>query len=222
MQMTSGMSRVAVALLMVSAATMEAQIIDSRRVGTGEPIAWTSLSVGWLQHGGLCDPDSNSCWGFGDAPQFRASLDMPLGRGATVGVVGTTARVPLRYDGGLLGGCNGCDADANVSQIFANLHLGGNSGFHQVIDVNAGMTFFSNFRRTTGEKLDPDGIVSAFAFDLGYGFGYAFSPRFRIMLIRDWGLVIHKRIPGQTNNTANQQTTRIGLRYGLGSRRRGF
>ena len=212
----------ALALMVVSACTVDAQIIDSRQVGTGEPIAWTSLSVGWLQHGGLCDPGSNSCWGFGGAPQFRASLDMPMGRGATIGLVGTTAKVPLRYDGGLLGACSGCDADANVSQIFANLHIGGGSGLHQVIDVNAGMTIFSNFRRTSGEKLDPSGSVSAFTFDIGYGFGYSLSRRFQIMLLQDWGLVIHKRMSGQTNNTANQTTTRIGARYGLGSRGRGF
>lgn len=213
---------VALALSMVSAVTVDAQIIDSRRVGTGEPIAWTSLSVGWLEHGGLCDPESSSCWGFGGAPQFRASLDMPLGRGATIGVAGTTAKVPLRYDGGLLSGCNGCDADANVSQIFANLHIAGGSGLHQVIDVNAGMSLFSNFRRTTGEKLDPAKMVTAFAFNIGYGFGYSVSPRFQLMLLQDWGLVIHKRMAGQTDNTANQRTTRIGARYGLGSKRRGF
>lgn len=212
----------AMAVLVVRAVTMDAQIIDSRRAGPPEPIAWTSLSVGWLQHGGLCDSDSNSCWGFGGGPQFRASLDLPMGRGATIGISGTTARVPLRYDGGLLSTCNGCDADANVSQIFANLHIGGGSGLHQVIDVNAGMTLFSNFRRTTGEKLDPAGTVSAFTFDIGYGFGYSLTPRFQIMLLQDWGLVIHKRMSGQTNNTANQTTTRIGARYGLGSRSRSF
>ena len=128
----------------------------------------------------------------------------------------------LRYDGGLLSACNGCDADANVSQIFANLHIGGGTGLHQVIDVNAGMTLFSNFRRTSGERLDPSGMVSAFTFDIGYGFGNSLSPRFQLMLLQDWGLVIHKRMSGQTNNTANQTTTRIGARYGLGSRGRGF
>lgn len=213
---------VALALSMAGAVAVDAQIIDSRRAGTGEPIAWTSLSVGWFEHGGLCDPDSNSCWGFGGAPQFRASLDMPMGRGATVGIAGTTARVPLLYDGGALSGCTRCDADANVSQIFANLNLAGGSGLHQVIDLNAGVSLFSNFRRTTGEKLEPSKIVTAFNFNIGYGFGYSFSPRFQIMLVQDWGLVIHKRMAGQTSNTANQRTTRVGMRYGLGSRRRGF
>lgn len=212
----------AVAVLVVSGATLDAQIIDSRRIGTGQPIAWTSLSVGWLQHGRLCDPGSNSCWDFGSAPQFRATLELPMGRGATIGVAGTTSRVPLLYEGGVLSGCNRCDADANVSQVLANLRIGGGSGFHQVIDVNAGATLFSNFRTVDGVKLDPDGMVSSFTFTLGYGFGYPLTQRFHLMLLQDFGLVIHKRMSGQTNNTAQQSTLRIGGRYGLGSRGRGF
>lgn len=214
---------VALALMLVSAAAADAQIIDSRQVGTGEPVAWTSLSLGWLQHGGLCDPDSNSCWNFGSAPQFRATFDMPVGRGATVGLAGTTSRVPLVYDGGLLSGCNRCDADANVSQILGNLRIGDGNGLHQVIDISAGMTIFSNFRTTTnGTKLDPARTVSSFTFGVGYGVGYSLSRRFQMFVVQDWGLVIHKRMSGQTNNTANQTTTRIGARYGMGSRRRGF
>lgn len=209
-------------LLLSAGAAANAQIIDSRQVST-EPIAWTSLSVGWLQHGGLCDPDSNSCWDFGSAPQFRASLEMPVGRGgASFGVAGTTARVPLTYAGGLLSGCSQCDADANVSQILGTFHIGGTSGFHQVIDLNAGVTLFSNFRTTDGTRLDPDKTRSAFTFSLGYGFGYALSPRFSIMVLQDYGLVIHKRVSGDPNNTAQQSTLRIGARYGMGSKRRGF
>jgi opacity protein-like surface antigen len=199
-----------------------AQIIDSRQIGGGQPIAWTSLSVGWLQHGGLCDPDSNSCWDFGSAPQFRASLEMPMGRGASIGVSGTTARVPLTYSGGLLSGCSSCDADANVSQIFGTVHIGGGSGFAQVIDINAGMTLFSNFRATDGSRLDPAKMVSSFSFSVGYGFGYSFSDRMQITLSQDYGLVIHKRMEGDPNNTAQQSTLRVGLRYGLGSKARGF
>lgn len=202
-------------------ATAQAQIIDSRRIST-DPLAWTSLSVGWLQHGGLCDPDSSSCWDFGSAPQWRASLEMPLGRGASLGVSGTTARVPLTYSGGILSGCARCDADANVSQVFGTLHIGGGSGFHQVIDLNAGMTLFSNFRTTDGTKLDPDKTRSAFTFSLGYGFGYSLSPRFAIMVLQDYALVIHKRVSGDPNNTAQQSTLRFGARYGMGSRSRGF
>ena len=210
------------ALMLVSAVTVDAQIIDSRQVGSGEPIAWTSLSIGWLQHDDLCDPGSESCWDFAGAPQFRATMEMPMGRGATIGLAGTTARVPLIYRGGLLSGCTQCDADANVSQIFANVRIGGGSGFHQVIDLNGGITIFSNFRNENASRLDPSGTVSSFTFSVGYGFGYSLSQRFQLMLVQDYGMVIHKRIAGSSTNTAQQYTTRLGARYGLGSRRRGY
>lgn len=206
-------------LLATAAASLPAQIIDSGRRGPGEPIAFTSLSVGWLQHGGLCDPDSNSCWNFGSAPQFRVTLEMPMGRGASIGVAGTMAKVPLIYSGS---SCGECDADANVSQLMANLRLGSGSGFHQVIDANAGITLFSHFRDVGGTKLPPDNTVTSFTFTIGYGFGYAMSERMQIMLVQDYGLVIHKRMPGDPNNTAQQSTTRIGLRYGLGTKSRSF
>lgn len=213
-----------VALVLVASLThgASAQIIDSRRVSTG-PLAYTSLGIGWLQHGGLCDPDSNSCWNFGAAPQFRASLEMPLGRsGASFGAAGTTARVPLTYVGGILSGCSQCDADANVSQLLATLHIGGGSGFHQVIDLNAGMTLYSNFQATDGTRLDPSGTRSLFNFSLGYGFGYPLTPRLSVMVLQEYGLVIGKRQAGEPNNTAQQSVLRIGARYGLGSRGRGF
>ncbi len=212
---------VVLGMLVLGAESASAQIIDSR-LGRSEPIAWTSLGVGWLQQQGLCDPDSSACWEFGSAAQFRASLEMPMGRGASFGIVGTTARVPLTYSGGSVNACGSCDADANVSQIFGNVHIGGGSGFHQVIDLNAGMTLFSNFRSTAGSKLGPGKMVSAFSFAVGYGFGYALSERLQIMMLQDYGMVIHKRLPGDPSNTAQQTSTRVGLRYGLGSKGRGF
>lgn len=211
------------AVLSLVTSSAQAQIIDSRVVGSGEPIAFTSLSIGWFTHSGLCDPDSDSCWDFGGAPQFRATLEMPMGRGASIGVAGTTSRVPLVYVGNVLSSCSRCDADANVSQIMAMLHMGGSGrGFQQVIDLSAGMTIFSNFQTLDGSRLPPDKATTSFNFAVGYGFGYGLTDRLQIMLVQDYGLVIHKRVPGDATNTANQATTRIGARYGLGSRGRGF
>lgn len=212
----------AIGISLAGACLADAQIIDASRSIGREPAAWTSLSIGWLTQQGLCDPDSNACWNFGSAPQWRATLDYPVGRGASIGVAASLARVPLTYQGSLVGpnSCGGCDADANVTQYFANLHLGGQSGFHQVIDINAGMTVFSNFRSTSGTKLGGN-AVSDVSFAIGYGFGYGFSPRMQLMLLQDYGLIIHKRQPGRSNNTAQQSTTRIGLRVGLGEKRLG-
>lgn len=203
-------------LSLAGAEMARAQIIDPG-LRLREPIAWTSLSIGWFQHGALCDGASSACWNFGSAPQWRGTLEFPMGRGATIGAAATTARVPLIYNGGTgTTGCSNCDADANITQYFANLRIGGGSSFHQVIDLNAGMTVFSNFRTTSGGTRLGGNAVSDFTFNVGYGFAYGFTPRAQIMLIQDYGLVIHKRQSGVANNTAQQSTLRIGGRYGLG------
>ena len=65
-----------VVLLFTGAQTASAQIIDAGGSGRrfGQANAWASLGIGWLQQGGLCDPGSDSCWDFGNAPQWRASV----------------------------------------------------------------------------------------------------------------------------------------------------
>jgi hypothetical protein len=210
----------ALGLFLAAAGRVEGQIIDGRRMGFLDPAAWTSLSIGWLSQGSLCDGDSSACWDFGSAPQWRGSLEYALGRGASIGVVATLAKVPLIYNGGLIGSsCVSCDADAKVTQYMGNFRMGGGTGFHQVIDVSAGMTVFSNFQSTSGSRLGGK-AVSDFSFTVGYGFGYGLSQRTEVMLVQDYGLIIHKRMPGSTNNTAQQSTTRIGLRVGLGEKRR--
>lgn len=210
---------VALALSCTTADLVHAQIIQPVR--RSNPLAWTSLSIGWLQQGGFCDPESGACWDFGSAPQWRATLEFPAGTGATFGVAGTMSRMPLIYTGGILNGCSRCDADANVSQIFALLHLGGGTGFHQVIDIAAGTTMFSNFRQSSdGAKLGSGKTVNDFSFAVGYGIGYGLSPRTQIMLVQDYGLIIHKRNPGSSQNTAQQSNLRVGIRIGLGEKRR--
>jgi hypothetical protein len=216
---------VVIAGLSLAGATLAgAQIIDSgtRGIGGRGPIAFTSLSIGWMQQQSVCDQDSGACWDFGSAPQWRGTLEFPMGRGAAIGVAATTARVPLIYRGGLLGpnDCSGCDADANITQYFAKLHLGGGTrGFQQVIDINAGMTVFSNFRTASGgTRLGPGKANSDASFSVGYGFGYGFTERMMVMLVQEYGLVIHERQSGSSNNTAQQTVTRVGLRYGMGDK----
>ncbi|MGH7676935.1 MAG: hypothetical protein ACRENU_00630 [Gemmatimonadaceae bacterium] len=212
----------ALALSLASTEAARAQILEGPGRGgfSREPIAWTSLSIGWLGHGGLCDQETNACWDFGSAPQWRGTLEFPVGRGATIGAAASIARVPLVYNGGILGNsCSGCDADANVAQYFGNFRIGGGTGLHQIIDVNAGVTVFSNFRSTNGTRLGGKALTDL-SFLLGYGFGYSLNPRTQIMLVQDFGLVIHQRQTGNSERTAQQQATRIGIRVGLGEGRR--
>ncbi len=211
-----GRSIVLGAALLAVGSVAEAQILEAPRSRARGPIAWASLGAGWLELGGLVDGASGAQWDFGSAPQWRASLEVPLGRGASIGVLGTTARVPLTYNGTLgANSCVGCDADANVSQFMGTLHVGGGAGLHQVIEVNVGTTMFSNFRTTGGAKLGSS-PVNDWTFGLGYGFGYSMSDRLSITVVQDFGLVIHKRSEGTTNNVAQQRATRIGARLGLG------
>ena len=207
-----------VAFLVGIAQSATAQIIDAGGSGRrfGQPNAWASLGIGWLQQGGLCDPGSNSCWDFGNAMQWRGTLEYPMGRGATIGAAATTARVPLTYIQTL--GCpSGCDADANVSQYLAQLHLGGGTGIQQAIDIAAGMTVFTNFRsKDTGIRLDPAKAVSNFSFSVAYGFALPIKSNFHLTLSQEYGQIIGKRMSGRSSNSAQQNITRIGARVGLG------
>jgi opacity protein-like surface antigen len=207
-----------VGFLLVGAQTAQAQIIDAGGSGRrfGQPNTWVSLGIGWLQQGGLCDAGSNSCWDFGNAPQWRATLEYPMGRGATIGVAATTARVPMGYTSTVA--CAGsCDADANVSQYLGQVHIGGGTGIQQAIDISAGMTVFTNFREnSTGTRLAPAKAVSNFTFAIGYGIAFPISQNFQMTLSQEYGQIIGKRFPGRRSNSAQQNVTRLGARVGLG------
>lgn len=209
-----------VTLFLAGAGEARAQIIEGPSGGVprriGQPNAWASLGIGWLNQGGLCDPDSSSCWDFGNAVQWRGTLEFPIARGATIGAAATTARVPMIYSSQLV--CSsGCDADANVSQYLAQLHLGGGSGIQQAIDVAAGMTFFTNFREAdTGNRLAPNKAVSNFSFAVAYGLSLALRQNFFVTLTQEYGQIIGKRMPGRNSNSAQQNVTRLGGRVGLG------
>jgi hypothetical protein len=211
------------ALLVFGSAIAQAQII--RPVFRSDPQAWTSLSIGWFQQQAFCNRDTGDCYNFGSGPQWRASLEYPVGTGTTVGVVGTIGKMPLTFVAGSLPKpssftCFQCDADANVSQLLGVLHMGDGAGFHQVIDLAAGASMYTNFRRSdTGEKITGSGPTN-FTFVAGYGFGYGFSQRAAITFETEYALEILKRQAGNANNTVQQYTIRIGGRYGLGTRNR--
>jgi hypothetical protein len=205
--------------LMLVAQSAQGQIIGREQTRfSRDPIGWVSLGIGWMQQGGFNDPETGDGWDFGSAPQWRATLEFPVGRGATVGVAGTIARVPLIFDGSTCATAR-CDADANVSQLFGLFRLGGGSGLHQVIDIQAGITMFSNFREVdSGTRLGTGDMSQAFTFGIAYGFGYPLSPRTHVTLGQDWGLIILERQPGTSQRTVQQTSTRIGIRFGLGDR----
>ena len=191
-----------------------------------EQRGWVSASGGFLAVQRVSDGSTLSDWFFGNATQYRVSVEMPLQSGSTLGIVAATARVPLEYRPfatNTATACSvGCDADANISQLLAALHIGRSGmGVYQVIDLAAGATIYWNFReRGTGAALEPSSPDLDLALSLGYGFGYAFSPDMQVELVQDGAFSMHQRtgLSAGDNTLIRQFTTRIGMRFGLGAR----
>ena len=205
---------IAVALVLAASAQSGAQIIR-RGVYSSAPTNWVSGGVGFLYGWSLTDGSTGSTWDFGDATQFSASLDHQFMPGATIGLRGTTALVPLRYTSGT---GIGTDADANVSQLLATVYAAGNQSVHSVLSLDAGATMFSNFReRGTGAALAPQSDVD-FTFGIGYGFGFNLSPRFAVDVVQTNTIVMHQtdNLGAGSSSLHRTSGTRVLARIGLG------
>ena len=195
-------------ILLSSSASAEAQIIRSRFPARSEPNAWFSIGAG-LQDGWTV-PDRTSGWVFGSSTDFSASIEKPIGPQASIGITGTTSLVPVSFATGsdiLIP-----DQTANVSRLFATLHLAPGGQFHTVLEAKAGATFYS-FDRNAPSNADTD-----FTFALGYGFGYNFTPRFSIDIVQDQTTSVHQRdgLPASADANSRVTTTRLLGRLGIG------
>jgi len=197
-----------------TATSASGQII---RPGQGfQSQTWASVGVGVLQTQVVEDWATTTEWDFGTVVQWRASLERTLRNGGSIGLAGALARPTLAYDGV---GCAPCDARANLFQILAAFRVAGGTGFHQVIELHAGVTGFSNFRRDLDDaRLEPDETVLDPTFSIGYGFGYGFGASSQITLVQEYGAMLHRndRAPSGANTLRTLRATRIGLRVGLG------
>lgn len=211
------MRRLLFALLpLVAASNAGAQIIR-QRFGLREPSTWISGGVGTQDAWSVTDGKSGAHWQFGNSTQYAASLEKAISTGASIGIRGTTATVPLTYAG--VAGTT--DADANVSQLFGVLHVASPGQFHTVFELSAGATVYSNFKaRVTNAKLPPDQPDPDFSFALGYGFGYALSSTFSVDLVQDLTTSMHQNVglSAGDDTSVRWRTTRIVARIGLGGR----
>lgn len=216
--------RISIAVVGVSlcvASAAPAQIIR-RPNRPSQPSAWITGAVGYAQLGAVDDGATQSTWHFGDAVQYRVSLEKPMQGDVAIGVAGTIARASLTYEtNDITGPCPGsCDADANIYQVFGILHAGGSAfGFSQIFNLAIGATIYDNFReRRTGEKIGPAAADPDVTFAFGYGFGYALSPDLQLQIVQDLATTIHQRtgLAGGAHTASFQYTTRIGVRYALG------
>jgi hypothetical protein len=216
----------AVALAVVLAAPIaDAQVLPVPRRGTA-PVAWASLSAGLLQFDrDIVDGRTESIWRFGSTIQYRGTVEMDVGNFGAVGLVAGLADAPLTYStGAATPGCEGgCDAHAKIWTLMAGFHMGGGTGFHQIIDLSAGTTIYRDFSADDGgTALPPESPDKDIALSVGYGFGWGFGPRMQLMLVQDAAYVLHQRdgLSGGQNSNSTVYTTRLGLRVGLGTKAR--
>jgi hypothetical protein len=202
-------------LLPVLSLTANAQIIRGGGMRLQDPGAWVSAGVASLSGFTVTDGSTGSVWQFGNGTQYTASVEKTLSGGTTLGLQGTTAKVPLSYSRGGVP----TDADANVSQLFALLHVASGREFHSVLELSAGATVYSSFRaRSTGIALPPTTRDADFTFGFGYGLGYTFSSSFSIDVIQDLTTALHQKdgLSAGDNSSVRIHGTRIVARFGLG------
>jgi hypothetical protein len=206
------------ALITLPARRAEGQIIRGGRFGVRDPQIWVSGGAGLQQGYDVVDGSTGVRWEFSDATQYGAAIEKTITGGTSFGVRATTARVPLRYVPTLLG-VGAREADANVSQAFAVLHVASGRGLHSVLELGAGATIYSSFReRGTGSTLAPDKADLDFSFVFGYGIGYTFSRAFQIDVVQDLATSLHQKtgLSAGDNSSARISGTRLVARYGLG------
>ena len=211
------MRRPLIALLPVLLATSaEAQIGRRGGLQFSQPDSWVSFGAA-LQNGfTVHDGTTGSRWDFGDATMYTVSLERALSNGASIGLRGNTGSVPLTYTDATIGST---DADANISQLFLSLYLTSGQSFHTVLEGDLGGTLYSNFRqRSTGARLGPANPDADFAFVLGYGAGYSFSPRFSVDFVQTVTTSLHQKtgLSAGDDSSVRVGATRLVARFGLG------
>lgn len=204
-----------VVLAVVTVASQaQAQIV---RPGSLEPGTWASAGIGIAQVQRIEDYATASTWDMGTLFPWRVTVERTLRGGGAIGLAGVLARPTLAYDDGSSGTSR--DAKANFFQILALFRTGGGQGFSQVIELQAGVTGFSNFREEGSDaQLEPVGTVLDPTFSVGYGFAYGFTRSTQVVLLQEVGALLHRRdnAPSGANTLRQTQVTRLSFRVGLG------
>ena len=207
----------AAALLVLGAGSSQGQVIRPERM-MSTPFLWTSVSAGWVRMPrAVHDGPSNAWWNFGDGSQLRGSVEYPISRTTSLGGAFTTSNVGLVWSGTDCGNsANLCNANANIAQYLGVLHYGGTrTGFNEALDVEAGITRFSDFQTDTGSSLGTGKPTTDFTFAVAYGFGYSVASWLQVTLQQEFLMMAHKKTAGAVGSTVQSQTTRIGVRVGL-------
>ncbi len=208
---------VALSATVLAASSLESQILKIPR-RSGEPGSFLAVALGLRQQQPVSDGTTASTWDFGQGLEYRASLENHIRNGTSVGIAYGQSDMPLVFSTTLAR----TDARAKLQTLMLVLHGGAPRGFHQVFDIGAGITRYSNFRRASDKtsiaeapKKDDDLTVA-----LGYGLGYGFSARSAITIVQEYGLVIHQSdgLTGNSARSSQAHITRVGLRMGFGTK----
>jgi hypothetical protein len=228
------MRRFSLALLtvMLSSATLSAQMPRRPSAYTNNPGFWITAGVAGFQPNVVNDGVTASKWDFGNSTdfQYRGSIEKGGSNGSSFGLSGSWAHVPFVYSSTgaapLTGGgaqcltTLSCDAHLDMMTLVATFHSGAGIGFHQVLELNGGVVAYRNLKRDLdGAKLAPSGGNIDPLFALGYGFGYGLSDRTNLDLISDYfAFAIHERkgLSNGTSNTNRMPGLRLSLRMGFG------
>jgi hypothetical protein len=205
-----------------------AQIINVPKGGLKhDPVLLVGASVGLFNLQDVYDGSTQTAWGFSQTIEYGGSLEYAMSGGSAFGVAASYAHVPLLYvdsiqaaTGRITSGC--CDAHVNAYTIGAQFSIGasGTPGFHQLVVINAGIIAFEKFTADRGgQRLPPDRNIDP-RIGIGYGFGYGFRGGGQAFIVQEYGVALHesKGLSGNDRRQYQQQTTRLGIKYGLGGK----
>ena len=192
-----------------------------------DPAVMVGASVGLLNIQDIYDGSTKTAWGFSQTIEYAGSLEFALSPGSAVGFTASYAHVPLLYvdstqaaTGAIPNGC--CDAHVNAYTFGAQFSVGGGGapGFHQLVVINAGVIAFEKFTADRGGRQLPPARNIDPRIAIGYGFGYGFGGRSEVFLVQEYGVALHEStgLSGNDRRQYQQQTTRLGIKYGLGSK----
>ena len=224
------MRRIALLALfaLLAAPEARAQIINVPKGGlTHGPAIAAGASVGLFNLQDVFDGSTQTTWLFSQTLEYAGSVEVAMGGGSAFGLAASYAHVPLLYvdsiqaaTGRVTSGC--CDAHVNAYTVGAQFSIGGNGapGFHHLVVINAGIIAFEKFTADRGgQRLSPDRNIDP-RIAIGYGFGYGFGGRAEAFVVQEYGVALHesKGLSGGDRRQYQQQTTRLGIKYGLGGK----
>lgn len=202
------------ALVAAPVLALDAQIIRVPSASAARRPVSASVHAGYFQTASRYDR-TGDFWSLGDGFQYRAAVDVGI-RSGSIGLTGTLATVPIVRASNPSG-----RGDIQFRQLLATFRSPEGDGFHQLIEVSAGLAQWANYSGSDVLSPDEQEARNAFALVIGYGFGFPLNERLAFTLVQDAATIIGSAegLPSGARRSQAQYTTRLGLRYRFAGRR---